>query len=74
MSLRRARSASCALAVARGLVRAVVVPKDWEETGYENRKRMTGDVGAGAFGSFVEKSVARILVTGSQNPVRYVNC
>lgn len=74
LSLHRARAACCALAVARGLVRAVVVADDWEEAGYENRKRMTGDGGAGSFGSFVGKSVAHLSALGTQNPIRYINC
>lgn len=74
LSVRRAQTARCALAVARGLVRAVFVPDGWEETGYENRKRMTGDAGTGGFDEFVGKSVAHLGSLGSQNPIRYLNC
>jgi uncharacterized protein len=73
LSVRRAQSASCVLAVARGLVRGVFVPESWEEAGYENRKRMTADRGDGGFDAFVGRSVAHLTAMGSQNPIRYVN-
>lgn len=74
LATRRAKTAQCALAVARGLVRAVFVPTDWQEAGYENRKCMTGDAGTGGFDAFVGKSVAHLNASGSQNPIRYLNC
>ena len=74
VGLRRARTACCVLAVARGIVRGVVVPLDWEDAGYENRKKMTGQRDAGEFLGLVGASVAHLAAVGSQNPVRYVNC
>jgi len=74
LNLRRVKSASCVLAVARGIVRAVIVPQGWEDIGDNNRKRMTGDGGTGGFDSFLGASVAHLSTRGSQSPVRYVNC
>jgi len=51
-----------------------VVPLDWEDAGYENRKKMTGQRDAGEFLGLVGASVAHLAAVGSQNPVRYVNC
>lgn len=72
VSLPRAKTASCVLAVARGLVRGVFVPEDWAECEYENRKRMTGERGDGGYGELVGKSVAHLASMGSQNPIRYL--
>lgn len=55
----------------RGL--AVVAPIGWEDAG-DGRSRMTGDAGAGEFARLVGKSVAHLTSSGSQNPVRYMNC
>lgn len=74
LSLSRVKTARCVLAVARGLVREVFVPADWRDAGYENRKCMSGDAGTGGFDSFVGRSVAHLNASGSQNPVRYLNC
>ena len=74
VSVPRAKSAKCVLAVARGLVRGVFVPADWAETNSENRKRMTGELGDGGHGDFVGKSVAHLASMGSQNPIRYLKC
>lgn len=74
VSVRRAKTARCVLAVARGLVRGVFVTADWVDAGYENRKRMTGELGDGGHGGFVGKSVAHLASVGSQNPIRYLRC
>lgn len=74
VSVRRAKTARCVLAVARGLVRGVFVPADWVDAGYENRKRMTGELGDDGHGDFVGKSVAHLASMGSQNPIRYLRC
>ena len=74
VSVPRAKSARCGLAVARGLVRSVFVPADWKDAGYENRKRMTGELGDGGHGDFIGKSVAHLASMGSQNPIRYLRC
>lgn len=74
VSVPRAKTAKCVLAVARGLVRAVFVPEDWQEANYENRRRMTGERGDGGCGAFVGQSVAHLAAMGSQNPIRYLRC
>ena len=74
VSVPRAKTASCVLAVARGLVRGVFVPEDWFPCDYENRKRMTNELGDGGYSDFVGKSVAHLASTGSQNPIRYLRC
>jgi len=74
VSVPRAKTARCVLAVARGLVHAVFVPADWEDTGYENRKCMIGELGDGGHGGFVGKSVAHLASMGSQNPIRHPKC
>jgi hypothetical protein len=75
LSRDRAKRATCVLAVSRGLVRAVFVPSDWEDAGYESRRRMTGEGGdPQQHQGFVGTSVAHIFERGSQNPVRYLRC
>jgi len=74
LSIRRASSASCVLAVARGIVRGVFVPLGWEDAVIRGRKRMTGDAGTGGFDAFVGKSVVHLTAAGNQNPVRYLRC
>lgn len=76
LSIARAQRAECVLAVARGLVRAVIVPNGWKDSGYENRKTMTGESECSSkqFESYVGQSVAHLFVRGSQNPIRYLQC
>lgn len=75
LSRDRAIRAACVLSVAQGLVRAVFVPHDWEEAGYESRKRMTAERPCPAqYQEFIGTSVAHIFERGSQNPVRYLRC
>lgn len=74
LSVSRAQRADCVLAVARGLVRAVFVPNGWADSGYENRKRMTGQKDSSAYQNFVGASVAHLFQRGSQNPIRYLRC
>jgi hypothetical protein len=74
LSIARAKRAHCVLAVARGLVRAVFVPRGWGDAGYENRKIMTGQSDSSQFENCVGKSVAYLFERGSQNPVRYLQC
>ncbi|RYE73539.1 MAG: hypothetical protein EOO81_00115 [Oxalobacteraceae bacterium] len=74
VSVPRAMTAKCVLAVARGLVRGVFVPAGWKNSGYENRKHMTYELGDGGYDCFVGKSVAHLASLGSQNPIRYLRC
>lgn len=74
ISIGRAQRASCVLAVARGIVRAVIVPSGWTEAGYDNRKKMSGELDAAEFQFLCGSSVAHIFQRGSQNPVRYLRC
>lgn len=70
----RAKQAACVLSVARGLVRAVIVPDGWVDAGYENRKVMTGSGDASRYADFVGTSVAYVFGRGNQNPIRYLRC
>jgi hypothetical protein len=72
ISLERAKTVRCVLAVAGGIVRGVVVPKGWENAGYERRKRMTGRMDASEFKEFINTSVAHLTSSGNQNPIRYL--
>ena len=75
LSVKRANNANCVLAVARGIVRAVFVPDNWEDAGYDNRKVMIGDSEHIDFtAKYVGKSVAHLFERGSQNPLRYIQC
>lgn len=70
----RAQRASCVLAVARGIVRAAFVPSGWTDSGFENRKKMTGELYSTEFELLTGTSVAHLFERGSQNPVRYLRC
>jgi len=75
LSRERARRAACVLSVARGLVRAVFVPEDWVDAGYEGRKKMTREGQCPPeYNAFIGTSVAHIFERGSQNPIRYLRC
>ena len=74
VSVARAKTARCVLAGARGLVQGVFVPACWEDSGYENRKRTTGEQGDGGHGDFVGKSIGHLASMGSQKPIRYLKC
>lgn len=74
LNVARAERADCVLAVARGLVRAVIVPTGWEVSSDAPRKQMTGQLTGTAYEDLVSTSVAYLFERGSQNPVRYLNC
>ena len=74
LSVRRAKEAACVLAVARGIVRGVFVPSDWETVSHNNRKQMIGELDAAEYQYFVGKSVAHFFTNGSQNPIKYICC
>jgi len=74
LSVERAQRASCVLSVARGLVRAAIVPSGWSDAGYEHRKRMSGQLQNAEYKHLVSMSVAHLFERGSQNPIRYLRC
>lgn len=74
VSIARAQRASCILSVARGIVRAAIVPSGWSEAGYERRKQMSGELQSTEYAHLVSKSVAHLFERGSQNPIRYLRC
>jgi hypothetical protein len=73
VSRSRVSRAECVLIVAKGIVRDVVVPIDWEDV-ESGRRRMTGEKSSHNYKHMISKSVAHLFSAGSQSPLKYLNC